>query len=238
VSKPTEAEWNIISAVEEFWNRERFFPGSKILSEMTKLPEDFVMEVMTSGKFDKRFEALGIDKDSIPVTQKKDIDRNSARLTSLQLALASCLLNPMDQRSRSQKLKDLGILPITFNGWMKNEKFTKYLSDRADEMFSDMMPLAKDALIRKVMKGDLGALKLYMEMKGQYGKQNEGIQDFKLLVNRLIESIQRHVKDPAIVQAIAEDFKSITDPSPVIRSEIIHGGYNAISASPTEYIGS
>lgn len=226
--KPTAVEVDIMFAVEEFWNRNRFFPGTDEISKLTKFPLDVVEEIITSGKLDKRFESLGIDKSAVPLAKKGEIGKNAFGLTHSQLALASCLLNPYDQRSRAQKLKDLGIQPITFNGWMKSDKFVNYLKEQSERMFGDMMPMAKDALLRKVLKGEVGAIKLYMEMQGEYSK-SEPAQDYRLLVNRLIEAIQRHVKDPATLQALAEDIKSLT-----IKGEVVHGNDSPIIPELTE----
>jgi hypothetical protein len=224
----TVAEADIMFAVEEFWTRERFFPGVSEIVKMTNLPENIVTEVITSGRFDTRWEKLGIDKEALPPSMQKELGKNPSRLTDKQVALASVLLNPLDKRSQTQKLQALGIQPITFNGWMKSKKFTDYMAQQSEMLFGDIMPLARDALLRKVMKGEVGAIKLYMEMRGEYNKNNESTQDFKLLVNRLVETIQRHVKDPKALEAIALEIKSLTNPSPVARGEIVHDSYSAI----------
>lgn len=228
MSKPTAAETDIMFAVEEFWSRERFFPGTAEIVKMTHLNDDIVTEVMTSGRFDSRWEKLGIDTGALPLAQQRELGKNESRLTDKQMALASVLLNPLDKRSQTQKLQALGIQPVTFHGWMKSKKFTEYMAQQSEILFGDILPLARDALLRKVMKGEVNAIRLYMEMRGEYNKNNEATQDFRLLVNRLVETIQRHVKDPQALQAIAEEIKTLTNPPPVAKGEVIHGSYSAI----------
>jgi hypothetical protein len=232
-SKLTADETSIMFAVEEFWSRERFFPGTSEIVSMTHLPEKVVTEVMTSGRFDTRWEKLGIDTGALPLAKQRELGKNESRLTDKQIALASVLLNPLDKRSQTQKLKDLGIQPVTFNGWMKSKKFTDYMAQQSEMLFGDIMPLARDALLRKVMKGEVGAIKLYMEMRGEYGKNNDAQNDFRLLVNRLVEVIQQHVRDPKVLQAIAEEIKLLTNPPPVARGEVVHDTYPAIISQPT-----
>src|SRR5690348_14305662 len=97
-NKPTATEVDITFAVEEFWNKNRFFPGTAEVAKICNFPENIVSEILNSGKLDKRFELLGIDKNAIPLAQKGELSKNAARLTDKQLALASVLLNPFDVR--------------------------------------------------------------------------------------------------------------------------------------------
>lgn len=226
--KPTLDEWNLICTVEEFWVRNKHFPGSKELAELSKLPEHKVIELLENDLVSQRLEILGIDQNAVPLAKHGELKRNQSRVTDKQLATAMTILNPMDKRSHTAKLKSLGVLPTTYNGWMQNKVFTDFMRQQASDMFGDAMPLAEEALVRKVMAGDTSAIKLYFEVQGRYSKNAVPTQDFRMLVLRLIEILQLHIKDPILLQLISQDVKQLIEPTPVAQftqGEIVHGEY-------------
>lgn len=220
----TGEEWKLTCAVEEFWHREKFFPSARHLAEDTGLAENLVLELINSERLSTRFEKLGIDKNATPVAKKGELKKNESRLTDKQLAVAMTLLNPMDTRSLSGKLKALGVLPATYHGWTKNKVFAEFMVSQAEEMFGSAMPIAHSSLLSKVMQGDVRAIKLYYEMNGRYNRQDAANeQNFKLLVYRLIEILQKYVNDPIVLQQISEEVKGLITPTPpVARGELVY----------------
>lgn len=230
-SKLTAEEWNIICAVEQFWADRHFFPGLEELSEITTYDKEFIEITLGSDRAVKRFSSLGIDTKAVPLAKRGELKKNQTRLTDKQLAVAMTILNPMDKRGHTRKLDSLGVLPVTYNGWMKNKTFTDFMRQQAEEMFGDAMPMAQEALVRKMMTGDTGALKLYMEMTGRYNKNQVPTQDFKMLVFRLIEILQKHIKDPKLLQLLSEEIKILIEPNPareITQGEIIYDNDPAI----------
>jgi hypothetical protein len=225
-SKLTAAEWDVICAVEQFWNENKCFPSSNTISELTSLEKEDVEDIIQNSRCKKRFTALGINPELAPQNDKLSPKEN--RLSYEQLAVAGVILNPFDTRSRVQKLKSLGIPPATFQGWMKSRKFSTYLKDRSEEMFGDALPMMQDSLVRAGMNGNVPAIKLYMEMQGRYNSRtNESIQDFRMLVHRLIEVLQKHIRDPVVLQAISEEIRAINDPG-IVRGEIEYDNHSTI----------
>lgn len=230
-SKITAEEWNLTCAVEEFWHSEKHFPGTKVLAELTDYSEDMVRELLESERLIKRFTALGIDYNAVPIAKKGELKKNESRLTDKQLAVAMTVLNVADQRPLSVKLKTLGVAPATYHGWTKNHLFSDFMQKQAEEMFGDAMPLAHRALLSKVMQGDVRAIKLYYEMTGRWnGQQSQDTQNFKMLVIRLVEIIQKHVSDPMLMQVIADEIKSLINPAPppVAIGQVIHDSNTTI----------
>lgn len=223
--KPTVDEWNVIYATEQFYKENRYFPGTKVLVELTELTKENISEILGSSLVQKRFEILGIDVNSVPLAKHGELKKNQTRLSDKQLAVAETMLNPMDKRNHTEKLRSLGVPATTYQGWMSNKVFSDYVSKRAEDMFGGSMYLAQEALVRKVMRGDTGAMKLYFEMTGKYKNQAESNQDFKMLVLRLIEILQKYIKDPQTLQLVAEEIKILTEPNParsVTQGEIIY----------------
>lgn len=231
VNKPTSEEWDVVTAVEQFWKIKKHFPGTEELSKILNFPQDKIQEILDTEYVIKRFDILGIDPNAVPLAQRGELKKNQTGLTDKQLAVVETILNPMDKRGHREKLGTLGVKPTTYQGWMSNKTFTDYMNQRAEDMFGDSMPLAKEALVRKVMRGDIGAIKLYMEMNGKVGKTQESTTDLKLLLLRVTESLQRHVKDPVILQAIAEDMRQINEghsPVSITRGELVNDDYGTI----------
>lgn len=231
VNKPTEEQWDVVTVVEQFWHSKKHFPGTEILSKLLNFPEDKVQEILDTDYVKKRFSILGIDSNAVPLADRGELKKNQTGLTDKQLAVVETILNPMDKRGHKEKLGTLGVRSTTYQGWMSNKTFTDYMSKRAEDMFGGSMHLAQEALVRKVMRGDIGAIKLYMEMNGKIGKTQESVTDLKLLLLRVTESLQRHIKDPAILQAIASDMREINEghsPVPITRGEVLNDNYGTI----------
>lgn len=229
--KITSEEWNILGAVERFWHLNKHFPGINIICEETGFSEEFVQEVISSERAQIRFKALGIDENSVPLAKRGELKKGQSRLSPIQTAAAEVMLNPYDKRSQTAKLKALGIKPTTYHGWTSNKLFSDYLRQRSEDLFGNAMPMAQDALVRKMMAGETSAIKLYMEIQGRYSKTGQqSSQDFRLLVLRLIEILQKHIKDPALLQIISEDVKYLVDPQPrqVTAGEVIYGEHSPI----------
>jgi hypothetical protein len=201
-------EWDIVCAVEQFWHTNRYFPSNKEISEETVTPVERVAELLESPAVKTRLEARGINYDASPPAKKGELKKNLTRLTDKQLATAMCILNVADTRSIQEKLRTLGVPEATYYGWTKSKVFQEFMETQMEDMFGDAMPLAHRALISKVVNGDMRAIKLFYELTGRYKSQeNETVQNVKILVLRLIEILQRHIKDPVILQAVAEEIK-------------------------------
>lgn len=211
--KITSEEWAVLGAVETFWHLNKHFPGVSVLVEETGFSEDYIQTVLTSERAVVRFTALGIDENSVPLAKRGELRKNESRLSPIQIAAAETMLNPYDKRGQTSKLKALGIKPATYHGWTSNKLFSEYMKQRSEDLFGNAMPAAQDALVRKMMAGETSAIKLYMEIQGRYSKTGQqSSQDFRLLVLRLIEILQKHIKDPALLQIISEDVKYLVDP--------------------------
>lgn len=130
-------------------------------------------------------------------------------LTKEQTAAVLTLLNFDDKRSRQKKLSDLGLTVATFNGWMKDPKFKEFYMNLAEENFRDALPVAQESLIKGMEKGSVDAIKFYLEVTGRHTQGSENLGNVKVIIAKLIESIQMHVKDPIALEAIAEDFDNI-----------------------------
>lgn len=131
----------------------------------------------------------------------------SQTLSDEQVAAILTIANYSDRRSISRKLTSLGIPSTRWNGWKKDKHFREFLHSQLAENSTDSLEIAMDGLLRAVEKGDVAAIKYYMELTGRSPSPNE--QNFKLAVGRIVESLTRHVKDPNTLKRISQDFELI-----------------------------
>lgn len=206
----TIEQWDIICAVEQFWHENRHFPSTPQIAEMTKLTPEVIMDNLQDPVVKVRIVNRGISYDATPPQLKGETSKNKTLLTDKQLAAAMCILNVADPRSLRSKLESLGIPQSTYNGWTKNKTFTDFMNSQMESMFGAAMPLAHKALIDKVISGDVKAIKLYYEMTGRWnGQQSQETSNVKMVIIRLIEILQKHINDPIVLAAIAEEMKAL-----------------------------
>ncbi len=128
-------------------------------------------------------------------------------LSDEQAAAIITVANYDDRRSLPRKLSSLGIPVTRWNGWKKDRHFREFLHKQLAEGVDNSLDRAFEGLLKAVDKGEVNAIKYYMEVTGRQPSQNE--QNFKLAVGRIIESLTRHVKDPATIKRISQDFELI-----------------------------
>jgi hypothetical protein len=141
-----------------------------------------------------------LKKRGIPFEQ-----HTQSELTDQQMAAATTVMNMLDQRSISEKLDQLGILPATYYAWLNDPQFKNFLDSMADQNKINVRPAAVAEFTKKINQGDWNAIKFWMETTGEL--QNDNAPQSEQILIMLVEIIQKHVKDPAVMVAIAQDMQ-------------------------------
>ena len=141
-----------------------------------------------------------LDKRGIPWRQ-----HSQEELTDQQRAAALTVMNMMDDRPIAQKLDELGILPATYYAWLNDPVFKNFVESMAENNKLNIRPHAVTEFTKKINQGDWNAIKYYLDVTGEFA--NSDAPQSEVLLRMLIEIIQKHVKDPAIIMAIANDIK-------------------------------
>lgn len=165
--------------------------------EYNKLPPmspDEVMDSALISQLSQRGVAVG-----------RDIDEE-------QLSALIAVTNFDDRRSRARKLSDMGISVSRWNGWKRNPRFKALLEKFSTDEFNSSLNVAHEGLVKAMDRGQTEAIKFYMEHTGRAETPKE--QNLKVVVTRLVESIQRHVRDPEVLKAIGNDLDRILNPPP------------------------
>jgi hypothetical protein len=130
-------------------------------------------------------------------------------LSAEQLAAANLLLDFSDTRSHTAKLKSIGVTTTRYNNWLRNPEFAAYLRERAESLVDNTGHEAHTALLRQVQRGNMNAIQYYNQMTGRFTPGQEQQMNVAAILVRLVEVIQRHVKDPEIIREIAAEFNGI-----------------------------
>lgn len=213
----THAEQQALHYIEQTYQYTRTFPKTEILE---KRFAPFTLR----GAMRKSSFVNGLVNRGIPLPMAEH-----EYLSPLQVAAVTSILNWDDKRSRASKLKELGVTTAQWSGWLRSKKFKEYLNSISSENFEEAVDHAHEGLMRAVDKGNTEAIKYFMEVTGRYSASNAEIQNFKIVLARVIESIQRHIKDPAIIAAISSDFNLIMNgQQPAYQIENGHSVVDAI----------
>jgi hypothetical protein len=155
---------------------------------------------------------------------------NSTQLSEVQAAAILAVANLSDRRALSSKLKSIGVTLTQWNAWKKQANFRSFLYSQLNDDLDSSLDRAFSGLLNAVDKGDSRAIQIYLELTGRQPTENE--RNYRLAVSRIVESIQRHVKDPETIAKLAADFDSIEagrDPSQLLSLE-------PIQPQPTHWI--
>jgi YesN/AraC family two-component response regulator len=64
-------------------------------------------------------------------------------------------------------------------------------------------------LLRGVNKGNTASIKLYYELTGRYNPNEEQNVNIRILIAKMLEVIQKHVRDPNTLNQLAVEFSQI-----------------------------
>lgn len=193
-------------------------------------PEDDIIEYLRfTGKFDG-VNAVAIDllkKDPLfkASMASRGIVLDSSSLTQRQMAAASVMLNVIDRRSDEKKLRDIGVSTEEFSTWMQNIEFSRHMAERTELLIANSVHEAHLGLMRGVRQGNTASIKLYYELTGRYNPDEENHVNVRMLIGRVLEAIQKHVRDPTTLNSLAVELSqlAIEQGSPVAKSPFIPG---------------
>lgn len=163
----------------------------------------------------------------VAMLERRGIDIRNNGLTPQMLACANVLLDFSDKRSKTAKLRDLGLTTQQYNGFVANPQFNAYVTARAEKLLPDSMHEAHTALLKNVERGDTNSLKLYYEITGRHNPAQAREFNPEALLTRIFEIITTRVKDPDVLQAISQDIGSLAIGSgperPPVAGELVSG---------------
>lgn len=185
-------------------------PGdSAIIDYITKNYEPIGDVALTLLKcnplFKASLESRGIVVNYNPDKQLRDV----AELTPRQMAAVAIMTNLVDRRSNEKKLRDIGVSTEEWSNWIQNAQFAEYLRERTEVMIANSTHEAHIGLMRGVQQGNTAAIQLYYKMTGRYDPDAENNVNVRLVIGKVLEVIQQHVRDPEVLNKLAVGMSQI-----------------------------
>lgn len=191
----TKQERELINYYEILWHLRHTVPTIEQVATYLKLTQ-----VTVNYYLQRRPVIKALDNRGIPWRQ-----HSQSELTATQVAAAITMANFADERPAKVKLDQLGINPATYYAWLNDPQFSNMVKNLADENIKNIDPVAKIELAKKIQAGEWNAVKYYLDVTGAI--KNEAAPQTEQMLMMFVEIIQKHVKDPVLMVAIAQDLK-------------------------------
>lgn len=183
--------------VENFWVQRKRYPSTDEMVVEFGISREEVLFINTQPMWLKCLDRRGIRRPNIA----EDF------LSSKQQAAIALITNYHDARHKDLKLASIGCSHEEYNGWMNDPAFKNAINARSDEVLNNVGVDANIALAQLIQAKDFRATKFYFEITGKAASP-EAI-NVKQTMQILIEAVQKHVRDPAVLQAIAEEVNNV-----------------------------
>lgn len=213
------SEWQIeaVNFIEKQHNTTGAMPGDSAIIDHLRflkyqINSQHIAELKENPLFIASMKSRGINLEDYVITQR-------------QMAAAAVMLNLTDRRSDEKKLRDIGVSTEEFQTWIQNRNFAEYMRQRSELMIENSVHLAHMGLMRGVNQGNTASIKLYYEMTGRYNPNEENQVNVRLLIGRVLEAIQKHVRDPNTLNSLAIELSqlAIEAGSPVGSTSFVPG---------------
>lgn len=194
-----DIELDLIFFIERFAATNGGAPtDSQIKQRFTNIDDNFLENFKRNQLVAKSFKARGI---VYPAAQDK--------LTDEQMHAIAAMLDPYDRRSDQKKLADIGITTRQWATWLLDDEFAAYVQDRSERLLANTTFEAHRGVLKGARNGNVAAAKLHYEITGRHRPNEEQQIDIRRVLHTFIEIIQRYVKDPVMMHAIAMDLSSV-----------------------------
>jgi hypothetical protein len=128
-------------------------------------------------------------------------------LTASQLRFINAILDPHETRKPQQVLKEMGLSSKTYQTWLKDKVFREYYHSRARTLLGEHIPEVKSSLLRKANTGDVNAIKLALEITGEWSDKPDKEFNPLWFVSQILDILQRNIRDTELLDAVAEDLQ-------------------------------
>lgn len=204
----TNEDKTFINYIDQMWVKHARLP-----TETESKTSGFALtqwrHLVSSELYAEELYLRGVPKAAILELQNQVKDRKV--LSDRQMAVASIVLDNHDNRPRIKKLTESGVTTQEWQQWLLDPTFSDYMQTRMGKLLWASTFEADAALLSKVRQGDVRAIAYMNEYTGKYvpassgGKVPEAALDVKAFLVKVMETLQKHVKDVNILEAIAND---------------------------------
>jgi hypothetical protein len=195
----TDDEVTILSYVEQKYWETGSIPTMEKTSKDLKVDDSVVKRAWKKQTFNDALIARGLKWDS----------RGDGILTPKQIVLVNMLMSVNDGLSLRQKLGAIQVTQQQYQAWLRDPHFQNYLRMRTEQVFEIADVEVLQALQETAKNGDVQAIKLFAEMRGIYNPRTTVDINIDTVIYRVVDIVARYVKDPAIIESIANELEQI-----------------------------
>lgn len=228
----SDIELDLVFFIERFHASNGAAPtDAQVNQRFTGLTPDFFRQFKANPLVQKSFKARGIMYPAMEDT-----------FTPEQMHAAAAMLDLIDRRSDEKKLRDLGVTTRQWATWLQDDQFAAYIKDRSEKLLDNSVHEAHKGLLKGVRNGNVASVKTLYEITGRFRSNEEAQIDVRRVLHTFIEVIQKYVKDPITLQAIAMDLSQVASAesySTGLANQMMSGAQNyqmrtiASSATPS-----
>lgn len=205
----TSSEVKVLNYVEQVYWETGLVPTPERVASDLDLSVGVIRRAYGNEIFCQQLSTRGIDSEAL-ITVGKVIKETKA-LSPKQILVANMMLNLHDPRSEREKLSLCKVSSQQYHAWLRQPQFQEFLRKRGEALFSSNDAFAYKALVKNVKAGDNKSLELFFRMRGIYRPEVSVNLNIEVVLQRVVEVISTHVKDPHVLQAIAGELESIID---------------------------
>jgi hypothetical protein len=200
----TPKQWEITNAVEQLFFIDGGIPRLERIAELSGYSQAEVEKILRNDVVVESLTDRGIN-----------IRSSSELLTTEQLSALAVFFDTKDGRSLKKKLNDIGVTTQQWDAWKRDPTFSNYLRSRAESALQTNIAETEVALMDSAHRGDISAIKLHLEMAGRWSSKTVGELNVEFLFMKILEAVQKHVKDPEAIENIANELLALA-PNPNI----------------------
>ena len=190
-----------ISFIDQQFFEKNVIPSFELIADVSDVIPEEVERWFTNRQFINALAARGID-----LSLKDDPEV----ISPLQTLAVHLVFNTEDRRSLNEKLSTLNVTMPVWQGWVAQPRFRQYIRRRALQTNDVTATMALLELDKGVADGDHRAVELALRMGDLYSPKSEVNVNVESVIINVIEIIQKHVRDPLVLQAIATDMEQLS----------------------------
>ena len=183
-----------VALIETYYWKFRRLPASDEELFREYLVETCIADVLAESKYVRYLSGHGVPVDGSPTLSPKAV------------RWIDTLCSAGDTRPLSQKAKDSNVTMSQHNAWLNNPLFQSALTSRLERILPDERNRVHSALAREASSGNVPAIKLYMQMTGEFSEgQSTEKSEAAGLMQGILEILETHVPRN-VLSSLANDF--------------------------------
>jgi len=127
-----------------------------------------------------------------------------ARLTPKQLDWIRVITDPADMRPLAKKLADAGVTKSEISSWTNNKFYQQVVYEQTNRAFGNSRYAVLRSLQVEAMSGQMAAIKMYLEMTGDYSQRSEVnvTVETRGILNTVVDVLQEFLPADLLLQVV------------------------------------